>query len=45
MKNIKIEKQTKHVDLKLNFYSKRFLIILGVILSLLIIWKVIEWQN
>lgn len=41
MKNIKVQKQTKNMNLKLFFYPKRFLITVAIVIVLLILWKVV----
>ncbi|MES5120965.1 hypothetical protein ABVC67_06120 [Lactobacillus gasseri] len=41
MKNIKIQKKYNNKEMKFEFYPKRFLIALGAIVILLILWKVV----
>lgn len=41
MKNLKIQKKYNNKEMKLEFYPRRFLIVLGTIITLLVLWKVV----
>ena len=41
MKNLKIQKKYNNKEIKFEFYPRRFLIVLGTIITLLALWKVV----